>query len=373
MVQIVDKPSLAALTGQSLGTGLGQGLQMLAENRLNQIRQREAAMRQSQGIQALLGLSPEVAQQAVYAPEKVLQEYAKQQLKAPQQAAYLEALNTLLGGQQQAATEQQPISEQAQAQEAISEKLTQPTALKIPKGISEQQATKLAELGLKQKHEQRQIEMEESKEARAFSKPYREAAKSAANDIRDYNALIKIAPTLRAGSKQQMLDKLGLGDFYRPYTNELATKLMGRLAQNVKGVFGSDSRVTNYLEQVFQRSIPSLWNTPEGIIAISEINKLAAEGRIEENKIRQQYLKETKGKIPYNAEDIIDERMAPILENLEKKTMDIMQHVVTKQPYVGLKQKSLPDPSTTPIGAEGIWNGKKVRNTGLKWEEIKEE
>ena len=79
-------------------------------------------------------------------------------------------------------------------------------------------------------------------------------------------------------------------DFYKNVDTKKAGKLSARLAQNVAGVFGQNSRITNFLEQTFQRSLPSLWNTNEGITAISELNMLSDEANIIKQENRKKIL-----------------------------------------------------------------------------------
>ncbi len=233
--------------------------------------------------------------------------------------------------------------------------------------------------------EEKKIDMEErkenknlDKEARDFSAPYIEAAKKAELNRRDYQQIIKLAESgdLRSGNMQRLLDDLGLGDFLRNEKTQEAAKIFARLQQNVSGVFGNNSRITNFLEQTFQRSLPTLWNTPEGIIAISKLNMLADEGAIVRNDIRKGLLGKTGGKLSYDITDKIEELARPKLDKLEQKAMSIVSTPIDKnqQPLkLGSKFASLPDPKRYPKGAE-ISNkktGQKWIHSGDDWIEVK--
>lgn len=162
-----------------------------------------------------------------------------------------------------------------------------------------------------------------SQEARKFTKDYVKKAESAKANIRDYDLLIRQAESgkLRAGAKHQLLTKVGLGEFNQNFETQIANKLIARLAQNVGGAFGSGARITNFLEQTFQRSLPSLWNTPQGIVAISKMNKYASEAELLKSNASRDLLRENKGIVPFDADFQIDERTQDQVKALEDKAL----------------------------------------------------
>lgn len=326
MAIVIRDPGL----GEKLGTGIGEGLKMLAENRLGRLQQQEAlaqqqALQQQQyrqqasGLQQLLGLSPEQALQAAYAPKEVLGQFAKQKFAEPSSMAYLQALQPFLGQQQENAPAIQGAQQPATA-----------NALNLQPGLNQQQATKLAELQMKRQqadakaaHQGEVLDLKKSKEVRDFSKPFIEKSHKSKANIRDYTDLINIARSgdLRAGKGQQILDALGLGGFFKNFNTQRADKIIARLAQNIGGAFGSGSRITNYLEQTFQRSLPSLWNTPEGIVAISIMNMGVDKANIARDEIRKELIRKNGGKLPFDIEDQIEELAAPEISKIENDTM----------------------------------------------------
>lgn len=196
------------------------------------------------------------------------------------------------------------------------------------------------EAGIQKRHEQNlefkkgQEQEKVAKSTREFSKEYQTKAEAAKANKRDYNLLIDTAKRgeLRSGNTAAALDKLGLSGFNRNFDTQLAEKVIARLGQNVSGAFGTGSRLTNYLEQTFQRSLPNLWNTPEGMIAVASINMLSDQVNEHKNEIRQDILKETGGKVPYDIEDEIERRVAPFREKYEDMGLSLARHFAEGSP-----------------------------------------
>lgn len=100
MAQIVREPGLGELLGTGLGTGLSQGLQSLANFKMKQLEQ-QAQLQQQEAQRAqlgeqykTLGLDPGVA----YLPPAVQNQYVKEHLQKPQNLAFAQGLQALLGG-----------------------------------------------------------------------------------------------------------------------------------------------------------------------------------------------------------------------------------------------------------------------------------
>lgn len=188
-----------------------------------------------------------------------------------------------------------------------------------------------------------------SKSAREWANNYLEKASASKANIRDYDLLIKQAESgkLRAGTKQQLLSKIGLGEFNQPYENELANKLIARLAQNVGSAFGT-GRLTNFLEATFQKSLPSLWNTAQGIITISRLNKAADEANILRAQAAREILQENGGRVPFDADFQIEERTADAIQDLENTLFNELGINDSEQFAVGMELDELPDPSQVP-------------------------
>ena len=317
MAQIYESQPDPLYSG--LATGLSGALQQLAQRKITQNQKNQ----QASGLATLLGIPLEQALQVINTPESIQKEYAKQKFAQPGNEALVNLLNKTYG-----------LGSEQSNQEPEAGSISNPITPADVKGVKTKDLVNILEKGEERKLKREKLDILNSKEAREFSKPYQERAEKSKANIRDYKAAIKIAERgdIRAGNKQIILQKLGLEDIGRSTDTQIAQKLFARLAQNVAGVFGSNSRVTNFLEQTFQRSIPSLMNSPEGIIKISKINMLADEANLLVNDERQKLLKETKGKIPYNADDIIRERVRPQLEDFENQAVNLMSGEDEKSP-----------------------------------------
>ncbi len=164
------------------------------------------------------------------------------------------------------------------------------------------------------------IKRKNSKEVREYLKPGEDRVTAAKKNIRDYTLLEELAKTgkLRSGATYQLLSKLGLEDFNVNDETQVAKKLGSRLAQNSQSAFPG-SRITNFLEKTFQGSIASLWNTPEGIIKISRLNRLVDEGAEVEQKMRTDLLKENNWEIPPDIDSQVRERFAPVDEEMTRR------------------------------------------------------
>lgn len=85
MVQIVNSPGLAALTGQSLGTGIGGALQQLANWKTNEILQAKQSAQRESALKALF--EPEQAKALSTLPEELLKPLITEKAKASNRLA----------------------------------------------------------------------------------------------------------------------------------------------------------------------------------------------------------------------------------------------------------------------------------------------
>lgn len=390
----INLGSVAPSLGRAAGTGLSQGLESLAQNKLAEMQKSRQIKELSPYLgedvaKLLLGLPKDIQKTAfenigdiaalvqsqkqprgsrqtetglgALMPQEAQTRNAPQ-LKTPSSGDILAALSmgkqiSPFAGLEQESQPlapqrtEQPLQEAPEQEESLLQKAFTPKHQKI-----EQRKLGIQEETLASKN---------SKEAREFSKPYLERANAARNNIRDYNILIKAAQNgnLRAGNTQQILSRLGLEDFNRDLTTEIAGKTIARLAQNVSGAFGTNSRLTNFLEQTFQRSLPTLWNTPQGIVVISTLNKLADEGNIIKDDIRKQIIRENKGRIPFDADDQVLERAQPQLDKLEEEAINI----ASNPPSINKRFEQAPKASDYPGRRLQFPDGTIKKSNGREW------
>jgi len=427
-------PGLGKALGTGMAQPLNQTLDMLAQDKLMQLQEasqsrmmgRQAAQQQA-AAQAerqryTQGLAPLIGEQAAHLMSNLSPQERKaafqnigslRQLSGDQMAGQPSAMDLL---SQQASPEQAPPERadipragiQSPTQESMAQRAQGVTAaprskaagkdkiiediftspaerrqreqLQLAKDKLENQIQQFDKtLKLKQEQfgknldiKQEQLGEKRATSTREFSKPYIEKAEASRANIKDYDKLIKLAEKgdIRAGPVQQLLSKFGLEDFGKNFDSQLVDKLNARLAQNATSAFGT-GRLTNFLEQTFQRSIPSLWNTPEGIIAISKMNKLADQANIIKDDVRRQLIDKNKGKIPYDMDDQILAIARPKIDQLEAKAIEAM-NIKSKTPKIGEFVNALPDPSSEPEGTEytNEDDGSVYRRVGKAWMKV---
>jgi hypothetical protein len=340
--------SASGRLGTALGSGLSTGLQNLAQMKLQQIQQRQQQQHNQSALQAL-NFNPEQAKALSPLSDTLLKDIIKQQLSAPSNNLYNQALASAVRGGD--------ISQQTNAQQATEATQSVNPSSNVANLIAQgnfkpQEAKQLADVELQRQQNKRAI----SKEAREYLAPYEERAIASRNNIRDYDLLQELAKggDLRAGNARQLLDSVGLGEFNRNYETQLGDKIVARLAQNAQSAFGKGTRITNFLEKTFQRSLPSLWNTPEAIIGISEFNKLADQAQELAYQERIKIIEENNGEIPFNIASRVDKRIGKEIERIEKQAFDVIRRAE--------HGKTKPEKSFNDLPDASAYVGRKLRN-----------
>ena len=154
--------------------------------------------------------------------------------------------------------------------------------------------------------------------------------------------------------RSQLLKKLGLEEFGRNITTELAEKVVARLGQNIEGKFGKNARLTNFLEQTFQRSLPTLKNTPEGI----------QEADVIKDDIRKEVIK--KYGLNDETDDIIEELAAPFIKKIDDEATEYAQSIIDNK---GNKNSFDKLPPAKYFKGEIIdgENGEILQSNGKEW------
>jgi len=297
MVQLINRRN----AGGEIAAALGTGIQGLAQNKVNELNQRK----QATGIRSLLpNITDEQASAFASSNPEVQKQFLKTELARPGNEAFARALFGEQGGNGAAGSSGGNVAQSRGG---------------VPEGLTGQQALDISKQRTAQATEQRG----KSKEANDYLKPYIEQKKKNDANLRTYNLLQKQVSTgkVRTGNWAQALSTLGLENVGRNYNTEISQKLIAQLAQNIAGVFGSNARVTNFLEQTFQRSLPGLWNTAEGIWAISELNKLPLDAQNIEQEIREQILRENNFNIVPGIELEVARRAKPQLDALQDEVI----------------------------------------------------
>ncbi len=325
MAQIIRDVGL----GEKLGTGVGKGLLDLATNRLGKIQQRELSQQQARGLESL-GFNQQQSGALANLDPQILQSVVKQKLSAPNEANYLQALQSLLGGDQQ--TAQMPQGQQGLPQQQMlgGQQQTPQGAQSqmgtiLPQGgINAQQATKLAELGLKKQEisEKKNIQSAKEKaEAYKATKPERKAivegARLARQSLHDLNRLeeLNVEGKLDTPGYVTFLKNSGLDipALMNPESEEFQKISQGFL-RGLKDITGG--RITNYEVEQFLKTIPSLSQSPEGRKrVISHLKNLNRISLVYADTLKD-LVSKNQGVPPLDLLEQLDDAVAPKVDKL---------------------------------------------------------
>lgn len=390
-IQILNDPGLWAGFGSNLGQGFGSGLSSslnyLAQNKMQQMAQKQQQAQLGQALQAL-GLPAELAS----LPESVQSTFIKQKLQEPQNQAYAQALQGILGGGETSGLGLGGLSAPSgipglQAGSQLSGGLMAPQqssgGFNMPQlgGLNQQQATKLAELGLgerrtarKEAFAERQLAAKEKQSAFKETKKERSDIITGAKSAKDDNTRLDRMEELNKKGKLDsphyinLLKKAGFDypALLKPDSQEFQ-KLSIDFLKNAKDAFGS--RISNFEADTFLKSIPSLTQSKEGRERVIRNLKLMNEGKLARAQALKEVVRASSGIPPLDLAEQVEEHAAPKLEDLAEKFRRGEESEKPESLELGSKFTKLPAPSSLPVGAE-ITNkktGKKYVNRGDRW------
>lgn len=340
MVQILQGPRNF---GEIAGTGISDALNLLAQNKLQQVAKRNQQSETARGLEALqLGYSPEQLQSLSALSPDILQNIVKSKLAEPKEQAYASALSQLLSG-----------GEPGQQ-------------VKLPGGLNEKQATELTKIALKKQEVSQKLSAKEQQEIQKATQPYYEETLAKAQVAKDaekrlnrmdelikrgklpnsalYNVLNKLEENLASasavgGAAGFLLGGpagagigAGIGGALSPVASLLKSvvrgqspdaeefeKLSADFVKDAKAIFGG--RITDQDLRTFMTMIPTLANTDAGkkviIRNLKNLNK-ASEIR---GKILREIIKENNNRRPIDIQEQVEERAAKELDQLASDFM----------------------------------------------------
>jgi hypothetical protein len=317
------------------GTALGQGLQALAQMKLQQYQQAQQAKQQEAGLRALVpGLTEEQASSMSKLPPQILGPAIKSLIEQP----YEQMLASRLTGEQQTIVpEGQMFSalsgltpgQQAQipitsAMQTPSEQISseiprqqqiQPTVSK-PSKYAGLKAKDIAVLRKLEQGEEKQ-KSEAFKQTATFRKELLEKGRSAKTNLQDLERM-------EALEKEGKLDTPGYVEFLKnsgfdipalmkPGSEEFQ-KIAANFMRDARQYFGA--RISNFELQSFLKTIPSLSQSPEGRKRVIANLKRIARAGVEYSKSMRDIVAKNKGVPPLDlmerVEDDIEKKMDKI-------------------------------------------------------------
>ncbi len=293
------QPSLGGQLGQAFGTGL----EALARQKLEQVAQRNQEQKYENAYQKLFPeQQPGMAKALSMLEPKEREIGIKNLFAAPGQQAYAQALGLA------------PIENQLSG--------ISPTQ-SIPR-LTEKQATELAKL----QYKERQFSAKEQEAINKETRPFYDATLKESKAAQDNEKrLDRMQELLKKGNlNSPAFYTLAKSLSYLPGISEETllnpdsvefNKLSKDFLKNIKDVFGG--RILKTEIDNFLQTLPSLSQSDEGKIRI--INNLKSFNEAAEIKKQAMIdvLKENKGKRPANIELLVEEKAAPLLDELANR------------------------------------------------------
>lgn len=422
-LHIIDESSLGGRLGAAVGTGLSGLMENLVQSKARQVQQNQRALGYEKGF----GLNPEAAKTLASQPEEFQQQAFKALIEAQQnealqrklhpesfqsapmqalgagaqpQAPSLESAMSALGGNQdpQDAIMQnlakilpQLQQQAAQGQPAIlPQELPSPASSQIspemaPKGRSIEDVFRNKPLNpqLSIKAE----ELQERKRGNAFKEQilaYKQVGKqldelhnkaergrkdkAELERAKKYNA----SGQLRQGKARQLLEAVGLQDFFTNEPTQVVDKILARLESGASEAYGT-GRLTNFLADNYKRQLPRLINTKEGFEAIANniIDEIDATEAVdkEARKIEREYNR-AGVPIPFDVLSQARENARPQLDALEQRSSQRVDEAIAKIDKRGSAKGFSSLPTASDYSGRTITDtktGNKYKSNGSKW------
>lgn len=312
--------------GSGLIEGLGTGLQALADQKLQQVQQRNLGQKLQQGF----GFSPQEAEAfSGLTPE--LQKIAfKEKQAAPGRQAYAQALG--LGEQQNSGKEG----------------FQNPGMLA---GLNEKQATEIAKMRQKEAHYDRKERAEAFKQTKAERKEFVDKARAAKQNLRDLNRLEEL--------EKEGLPSAGYTEFLKNSGFDLPTlqgasgeefnKIAANFIKNARAYFGS--RISNFELESFLKTIPNLSQSPEGRKRVISNLKNISRLEVEAGNAAREIISKHKGIPPLDLMERVEKKLDKKADKLAEKFKEDLKRPVpqAQNPLLTVAQSAL----GSLIGAPG--------------------
>lgn len=315
MPDLIPNQSLGSMFAQNLSSGLGQGLQALAQHKINELTQQKE-VNEGAKFWKSLGLDDQTAYAFASTPKEV-------------QKSLLDRLEGSNIGQQQ--SQMQGISEQPMQQQNQLDALGQ---------FAQQSQQKPGQLTLganpiERRHREtlaQQKELAQHKETKELRHEIVQKSKAAKEDLRDLDRLEELQNSgkLDTPGYTEFLNRSGLDiQALKSPESEEFQKIQANFLRNAKQYFGG--RISNYEVESFLKTIPTLSNSNEGRKRIIANLKNIARGAIEYNSALKEVISENKGVPPFDLEERIDDKIDKRLDKISDQFKKDLSKPVPKE------------------------------------------
>lgn len=207
-----------------------------------------------------------------------------------------------------------------------------------------------------------------------FLNPYVERSEQSRKDDVNYNLMKQAAQSgnLRTGYKQKLAEAFGVADVGRNFDTQLFEKAAASAVASASKIFPKGTRLNMFLEKIAQRTVPSLYNSPEAIEGIANINLLLNEMTRLEEEEAVKIIEENDGSVPYNINSQLNKRLDPerkrINEDILKAGKTVEDSLEKAEKFQeGNRIKSLPDAQDASFPVGSIIKNTK---TGISYEKV---
>ena len=287
-MQVINTPR----RGDWLSDAMSNGLQQLAQMKMQQLQQQGQRTQTAKGLETILpGMKPEQYSSMAGMNPEILNQFVKSKMQEPSQQAFAKSLSGLLGG------EAQP---EAATISAAGPQVAEPSRL------TSNQAVQLANLGLKQK----KMASEERKEVRPIIEKVASDSRENRKQLETYSKMLELSEKDQVNSPEYMsgLRMMGLDNIpalLKPGTEEYNSQVVSFFG-NLRKYFGA--KPTVWEVKAYLQKLATAYNTKEGRRRMIRDQKLAIEAEEAVNVAKKEIIKKNKGIPPADLELQADEK-----------------------------------------------------------------
>jgi hypothetical protein len=317
-----EKPTFGEMLGTNFGTGLSSGLsqslQMLAQNKLNQLAQRQQQQRTQQGFELIQ--QGRMAEGIPLLPSNVQPEFVKN-LRLQGQRENLQNIMDRLSGGKFSEAMGLPTKEGQPQPGGMG---TTPT-FGAPT-LSEHGIDVVSKFVQKQSEEKRKDVKEQWRYNKKFLREVGKKAENAARALPRYAALRELTQTGKMPNPTfyNVVKKFG-GETFSQLFNPKAeqyNKIIQDFVKNIKDVFGT--RITEKQIEEFLKSLPTLANTDEGKMRILDFLELTSRAEFSRGEAINNIIDNAGGVPPYNLQMLASKATSKIYDDLGENIVSLI-------------------------------------------------
>lgn len=361
---ILPQDDMGSKIGRSLGTGLENALNQFSQFRMNNILQRQQALRNEIGLKSVPGMTPEAAKAYSNLDPATLSQVIKETMAIPHRQAFAQAIADMSGQENQ-----QSMVPGLNSQNAVTPLGVNQSGTILPQ-LTERETEKLVDWGFKNRKEAREAKQFAYTHTAKDRKDLLKYKRNADEDIARLNKLEILSKNNKLPNDMvyKFLDSVGMSDVGSLIGKDAQefNKIVTDFTSKAKDRYGT--RISNFELGTFLRGLPSLLQTPDGRLQVIKDLKLMAELPRKRFELMQQVIKENGGIPPLNMEEQIEERMEPFKESIFKKYSQYDSEI----PKYNVVSRS----TTKPKAADnnGVTfkfpNGKFYHSDGMRWRPV---